>query len=378
MRCAGALRLEKPYPDKGSSYADEGTAAHAFAATALEQKLEAAELVGRTTYVKGRAYVCDADMAKHLDKYLAYVRSLGGTLLIEQKLNYGAFVGLPDQFGTGDAIVVHGDTIEVVDLKYGAGVAVEAEDNEQLKLYAIGALHAFSVFDIRRVRMTIAQPRFGPDGFIHTAEIDVADLIAFAEEARIAGTRALDLLASPDPPSLRDLQPSEKACRWCKAAGDCPAIQAAISDAFVDSSDTPTFARSALDLAQAANLVPLAKRWIEAVEQELQARLESGVDVPGYKLVEGRKGNREWVDPAAAEEMLKKFRLRTEEMYDFKLISPTSAEKILASQPKRWAKVAPLIHRAPGHLKAVPSTDKRPAVKPAALFEPLDVQTVET
>jgi hypothetical protein len=379
--CPGSLRLEADYPDTSSAYADEGTAAHAFAATALERDLEPSDLVGHQTTVGDQVYTCTVEMAEHIGTYLRYVRMQEGVLLVEQRLNYGLSVGLGAQFGTADALVLDGTVAHVIDLKYGRGVPVYADGNEQLMLYAVGAISDFEfVAQFDRVRMTIVQPRLGADGHVDTAEISVADLRRFAEEARVAGIRALQLAEAEDLPTIEDLTPGGKTCQWCKAKADCPALAAETMRALTaGAAETVTGLPEAvsapadfgaLALAEAANSLLLIRLWVDAVEQQLFARLEAGDKIPGWKLVAGKRGARRWSDEGLAEAALKGMRLTKDEMYDQKLISPTTAEKLLKDQPKRWSKLEPLIDRPEGRPVAVPATDKRPAINAAVSFDP--------
>jgi hypothetical protein len=116
-------------------------------------------------------------------------------------------------------------------------------------------------------------------------------------------------------------------------------------------------------LAVCMDAVDLVEGWCKAVRAEVERRMLAGTPVPGYKLVEGRAGARAWADPAEAEKLLKSFRLKQDEMYDFTLISPTTAEKVLAqASPKRWAKAQALIRRSDGKPSVAPASDKRPAL----------------
>jgi hypothetical protein len=108
--------------------------------------------------------------------------------------------------------------------------------------------------------------------------------------------------------------------------------------------------------------VRLVEDWCSAVKAEVERRLLAGKTVEGFKLVEGRRGPRKWADEAEAEKVFKSFRLRQDEMYDMKLVSPTSAEKLLKDNPKRWAKVEDLITQSDGKPSVAPATDKRSAL----------------
>ena len=114
-------------------------------------------------------------------------------------------------------------------------------------------------------------------------------------------------------------------------------------------------------LAVAMSKIGLIEDWCKAIRGEVERRLLSGKPVPGYKLVEGKQGNRKWTDDGEAEAALKSMRLKLDEMYDRKVISPTSAEKLLKKQsPKRWGTLQKHISRAPGKPSVAPSTDPRP------------------
>ena len=144
MRCPGSVALEAAYPDTSSEFADEGTAAHELAAWCLEEGKDAAAYIGRLIDVNGNAFEVDAEMATQVQKYVDLVRGLGGELMVEQRLPIGHITGEEDAGGTADAVVVLPDELDIRDLKYGRGVKVDAEDNEQLQIYALSALDEYS------------------------------------------------------------------------------------------------------------------------------------------------------------------------------------------------------------------------------------------
>jgi hypothetical protein len=113
--------------------------------------------------------------------------------------------------------------------------------------------------------------------------------------------------------------------------------------------------------------VGLVEDWCRAVRAEVERRLLAGKDVEGFKLVTGKKGNRQWADGPTVENLFKSFRLKQNEMYKFDLISPTAAEKLLKDNPKRWSKVQEHITQSDGKPSVAPASDKRPA---------LDIQSV--
>ena len=154
------------------------------------------------------------------------------------------------------------------------------------------------------------------------------------------------------------LNPGEKQCKFCSAKATCPALRAEVTEivggsAAASIDEFREFAPEPVDMQTSDNYLPVAmakvelvEQWCKAVRAEVERRLFAGQQVDGFKLVEGKRGARKWADEADAEKLLKSFRMRQDEMYDFSLISPTKAEKLFKENPKRWAKVKDLITRA--------------------------------
>lgn len=368
MRCPGSLLLEEKLPDTSSVYADEGTAAHEVGAWILASDLDEAtarKVVGELgVEVNGKVWPITDDMIDHCIDYAKLVREYanGRPILTERRLEFSHVVDVANQFGTSDAVILGDDTLFVVDLKYGMGVKVDAMDNEQLQLYALGALKEYEFLgDFSLVQMVIHQPRLN-----HVAEyvITVPELLAFGRRAKEAAALALTPNAT--------LVPGEKQCRFCKAKATCPALREEVLDIVAaDASDfddlTANNVRTDGDtdyLSVAMDKVSLVEDWCKAIRAEVERRLMAGQTVPNYKLVEGRQGNRAWVDKGAIEALFQSWRLRKDEMYDFSLISPTKAEKLLT--PVRWEKAQSLISRSAGKPSVAPVTDRRPAISGGA------------
>jgi hypothetical protein len=309
-------------------------------------------------------------------------------LWVEQRVSFGGAIGLAtdadDGFGTADAIVARGSELIVVDLKCGRGVDVQAEDNPQLQLYAIGALELLDgvAGDFDTVRCVIVQPRAGG---VKEWVISKADLYqwagSFGVDTVTQVQRARDAAHSGFGPGLYDhLSPGEKQCRFCPAKATCPAlrnevalqVQGAITvpmsaDEFAALDPVkPAADTSAEYLAGALTKVDLIEDWCKAVRAEAERRLLAGDEVPGFKVVQGKRGNRGWTDAAEVEKTFKEtFRLKIEEMYDLKLISPTTAEKLHKAKvigPRQWAKVTGLITQSEGKPHVAPASDPRPAL----------------
>ena len=381
MTCPGSVKLAEGIEDKGSKYAAEGTAAHELAERILKGA-PAQSLVGQKAE---NGYEFTQDMLDDVLHYTDVIQSLadqpGAELFVEVKLPINAWTGeLNDKGepakGTSDAVLVQGDELIVADLKFGMGVAVSAEQNPQLMLYALAA---FDIFDIThgpisRVRLIVSQPRLKA---LSEWTLTVEELLSFGEKVN-AAAKACD---EPDAP----LNPSEKGCKFCKAKAICPALEAQVNDTVYGAADIsdfdapePIHPKSMAEdgLSNAMSRVKMIEDWCKAIRAETERRLLAGTPVPGYKLVQGKMGNRKWADPEEAEAALKAFRLKTEEMYDLSLISPTTAEKLVSNKtigPRQWKKLLPLITRSEGQPSVAPESDKRPALVVAADTSDFDV-----
>lgn len=379
MKCPGSVVLEDGYPDTSSTYADEGTAAHELAAMALESQHDARAYLGRVITVNGTDFTVDDAMVEAVQVYLDNVReyAIDGELLIEQCLSISHITSEPDAHGTSDAVIIKGNELQVHDLKYGRGVKVDAENNEQLMIYALAALEQFSMLqDFERVVMVIHQPRLQ-----HISEwsCSVEDLLAFGRMAGGIAEQALDLTEFG---ALNALNPGEIQCRWCKAKATCPALArevretvtaTATPDDFADLDVAKPGAEHTPDqLAAAMAKVDLIESWCTAVRAETERRLLAGDEVPGYKLVQGRRGARAWTSSTEAEATLKSMRLKIEEMYDLKLISPTTAEKLHKAGtigPRQWPRLQDYITQSEGKPSVAPASDKRPALQITAVVD---------
>lgn len=393
--CPGSMILEKNIANTSSVHADEGTAAHFLASECLERDRNAADFLDCFIVVKnGNAawdnenaetrtgFCVDLEMSENVQKYLDAVRSQadGNDLLVEQRVNFSGFIDAENAFGTGDAIIIGQSEIQVHDLKYGRGVKVDAENNEQLKLYALGALSDFGMFgDFTHARLVIHQPRLN---HVSEAVISIEELYDFAHRAKntVQMIKAID--AGTAIFEAKDmLNPGEKQCHWCKAKATCPALIEHVIETVAGEFDDLSACDLEAEIEQAIDAVPehenqlLAKlyaslpiieSWSKAVAEAVSSKLHSGEPVPGYKLVQGRAGNRAWSNVEDAEQVLKGMRLKVEEMYDLKLISPTNAEKLQKAGvigPRQWTKVQDLIVRPEGKPTVAHESDKRPALE---------------
>jgi len=367
VNCAGSVPLSAELPDESSKYAEEGSCAHEVAALSLIQHTPAATFIGRSFHNTEVA----EEMAEHVDFYVQSVRDYitdpTDDLHIEVAVPITPITGEPDAAGTADAVVLSyvNQEITIIDLKYGRGVRVQAEQNLQLILYALAVLGMYGVIvEWKSVRLVIVQPRAGG---VSEWVIAVEALETYAKTLRLAADRVRQ--AQSDGP-VGHLNPGPKQCMWCRAKGTCPALTAQVLE---DVAAIPV-ATSTTEIAHLLPRLDMIEDWCKALRGEAERRLLAGIPVPGYKLVEGKRGNRAWDDPKQIEAVLKRMRLKTAQMYTLKVISPTTAEKVLKNQPKRWTKLQAHITQSAGPATVAPVSDPRPIFVPvvsSAEFQPI-------
>ncbi|WP_116361550.1 DUF2800 domain-containing protein [Klebsiella aerogenes] len=372
MRCQGSLALESTQPDESSAFAEEGTRAHALGEELLNGRLLGFEPDQNA----------DPEMLDYVLQYVDAVWALaeGNELMVEQRVDFSHIVGVENSFGTADAVVIVGNELQIHDLKYGRGVRVDAEQNEQLQLYALGALEQFNLlYDFDSVRLFIHQPRLN-----HVSEwaLSVEELEAFGQRAQEAAANVIVMFNIAECEGvntlpLENFTPGEKQCRFCKASAICTAreqfhMQTVAGDfddltAPVSELITNAIARVPMltneQLAEIYGQADFLESWLKAIRDRVNSELNAGHPVPGFKLVTGKQGNRVWRNEVEAEELLKSFRLKQDQRYSQKVISPTQAEKLLKKDsPRRWTKAEALITRSDGKPTIAPESDPRPAL----------------
>lgn len=402
MACPGSVAMEDGLPDSPNDNSDSGTATHFLAEQYLNSGTHPATFIGRAIWV-GHDEISGFDGALWADgqeppefstrfeaiidderviRANAYVQAVkhhaeGAVYAAyEQRVDIATITGEEGAGGTADAVVVTADgELQVHDLKDGHE-AVEAKANRQLMIYALGLIDELSAFcDIERVRLFIHQPRLS-----HSAlewGVSLQELAAFREAVKERAFHALSVLNNEPKATVHfHLVPGDKQCQWCKAKADCPALAKFVSDAVGAEFDTivelgdiavEVMVHDPVILAAKMAACNLIEDWIKAVRGKVESELFAGNAVPGYKLVQGKKGARSWKDEAEAEATLKTMRLKVEEMYDMKVISPPKVEKIFgekgsAPSIKRWNKLQALITQKDGSPSVAPESDKRPAL----------------
>lgn len=382
--CAAAPIRERGLPNTSSEYAREGTAAHFLAAHVLTNGGQATDYIGARIGLPSETFLADdatdefvivveEEMANAVKFYTDYINNLvatsGGELFVETRVDYRQWlpdgIDEDDGFGTADAIIVAADTIYVADLKMGQGEKVDAKDNEQLRLYALGAYAEHSVFnDFKFVSVAIVQPRKGGDSD-WTYPLD--EVLEFGEDTKRRAQVIVDADALGIEPTAC---PGDKTCRWCKAKSTCPELQALVLQTVFDDFDTmETKVPPVASLVECWKRLDIIEGWARAIKERMYEETLAG-SLPEYKIVEGRKGNRAWADAEVAETTLKAMRLKQDQMYKFTLQGPATIEKLLKDKPRSWKKVIPLITQPGGKLTVAHVSDPRQAVaKPADDFD---------
>jgi hypothetical protein len=345
---------EKDYPNTTSVFAEEGTAAHELAEMLLRDDDEVSMMVLQDLIVgftlPESGVIVTKDMYDYVLTYVSYVNSINGELFVEQRVDFSHIAS--DGFGTSDAIVINDSVMTIVDLKYGKGVRVDAENNTQGILYALGAVNDYGMlFNIKTINIVIVQPRLD-----HISEwtIGIDELNRWGERLK----QAAELALSENAPR----SPGEKQCQWCRAKATCPALAKLTESTLMTSFDNLDTSKPEQltdeQLKVALDNKKLIVSWFDAVETLVTDRLSTGQVFNGYKLVAGR-ANRAWRDEATVAKVLSTV-LSEDTIYTRKMISPAQAEKELGKS--RAELLEDLVTKPEGAPTLVPETDKRPAV----------------
>ena len=351
LNCSPSARLEQEFEDRETEAAAEGTAAHAL----CEHKLcRALKMQSRKPISK---YDCE-EMDTHTDNYVQFVletiaqakeHCADPIINIEQRLDFSCYV--PHGFGTGDCIIIADKTLHIIDFKYGQGVLVEAEQNPQMMLYALGALRIYdTLYDIEDVAMTIYQPRREN---ISTWTITVSNLLSWAEnelvpKAKLAFDGKGEYMPGPW-------------CTFCKAAVKCRArAEEKLALAQYEFAQPPLLTDA--EIEEILGKLDDLTRWADEIKSYAQdAALNHGKQWHGYKVVEGRSV-RKYSDEEAVIEAANAAGYH--DIFRKTLLPITEMEKLMGKQ--EFAEVlSGLIIKPAGKPTLVPITDKRPAMTKA-------------
>jgi hypothetical protein len=392
--CPGRRVMQRGLPDRGSKYADEGTAAHTLLGWCIDNGKPALAYLGRRIPVGLKTWEVTTEMATAVQTAVDAIRARtdGSLLMSEQRVNYSRYLGVPfaDAWGTSDIIAVQAaePVLDVDDYKHGMGVEVDAENNSQMKLYALGALEACedTLGPFTHARLTIHQPRIKSEPSTWTVPIEELKAWGTGEARRsVEEQLAAERLHKEWPlKQWQDvyLRPNEKSCKFCKAKATCPALRDDASKAVFevvpaspDEFDNLKPAEHAKHsdsawLAKVLNKADLIEDYLKAVRAEVEARLLDGKQIPGFKLVQGKRGNRKWIDGDQPRGSIVHV-LGDAAYKPRELVSPTEAEKLIGKKP--FAGFAHLVTQSDGAKHVAPVSDPRPALSLTAPADDFDV-----
>lgn len=348
LNCNPSARLEQEFEGRTSSAAAEGSAAHHLAEWKLRTAL--GQYAGDrpvSQYDSDEMEVCTDDYVEFILETLAQVKlhCADPMVLIEQRLDFSNYV--PDGYGTGDAIIVADKTLHIIDLKFGAGLLVDAEENPQMMLYALGALRLYDfLYDIQSVSMTIYQPRRDN---VSTWTTDVDELLEWAytylkPRAEMAYKGEGEYVPGPH-------------CQFCRAAVRCRArAEAKLQLAQYEFASPPLLTDAEIEdiLGKLDDLT----RWASEISAYAQdAAVNHGKHWNGFKLVESRT-TRKYINENAVIAAVSEAGY---DPYEKKVHGITAMQKILGKK-QFDALLGHLIEKPQGKPTLVPVSDKRPAI----------------
>ena len=373
LRCTAAPRFEAQFPENTSEYAEEGRLAHAF----CELKVQKAF----TTTIKPRTYTSrlkklkenplyQEEMDRTSDLYLEHLNELAmryesvPNVMAEVRVDFSDWV--PEGFGTCDCVMIGGDTLNIIDYKHGKGVPVSAENNPQMRLYALGALKRYQpVYGdrIKYVRMTIDQPRIQDEPSTET--ITVEELRAWGESIKPSAAKAYM--------GLGVFCPGEH-CRFCRGKAKCKARadQNTALEEFKDcvpqnAEKPPLFGHGVLTDAEIGDLLVRGQelvKWYKDLEEYALGTILKGGTIPGWKAVAGRS-NRTFTDTEAALNAAVAAGYDKSLLYDLKPKTLTELEKLMG-KTEFADKLGSFVAKPIGKPTLALLTDKREPYNPAA------------
>jgi hypothetical protein len=323
INCPGSVNATRGITDKSSEFADEGNFAHDILERARNENKPGKEYIGEVSEC-GR-FTVDKEMAEAVDYFIDYFNQFeSDEELNERKVVYDAWV--EGGFGTLDGAHLNDGTWIIADFKYGQGIKVFAENNEQLKLYALGLFQEYSdMYECEKIKMCIVQPRLD---WIDEWEISIEELLVWADEVVEPAADATQHDTAPfnaGPWCTKN---------FCKIRATCKtrmeAIKAGLLDEIADIRDPNEMDNA--ELGEAYAVAELATAWASDVKALVEQKVLAGEEVIGpdnqpMKMVAGRN-TRAWRDQAEAEKAMRNYKIKVGDMWVRKFISPAQAEKL--------------------------------------------------
>ena len=351
LHCLPSARLELEFENTNGEAAKEGTAAHALSEHKLKKALRIRSKRPTSEYDSDEMEECTDAYVDFIMEQVELARKscTDPIFLIEQRLDFSCYV--PDGFGTGDCVIISDDRLHIVDFKYGMGVLVDAEDNPQMKLYALGALEIYdSLYDIKEISMTIFQPRREN---VSTWTVPVEELKAWAEEE-------LKPKAAKAYQGEGEYMPGPW-CTFCRASTRCRArADENLKLAQMEFKMPPLLTDS--EIEEVLTILPDLTKWAnEITAYATDAAVNHGKEWHGFKVVEGRSVRKYKDENAVAEKAVIS---GYKDIYRKSLIPMTEMQKLMG-KTKFEEILGNLIYKPPGKPTLVPNSDKRPAMNVA-------------
>ena len=270
--------------------------------------------------------------------------------MTEQRLDFSAYV--PEGFGTGDVIILADHVLHIIDLKYGKGVGVSAEENPQLRLYGLGALETFGMlYEINYIKTTIIQPRIDN---VSSEELPVDILIQWGENT----VKPLAALAMEGKGEFK----VGDHCKFCKARKTCRARAEANLELTKMEFVIPELLGDE-EIGEVLRKAEQLQSWVTDIQEYALQEAINGRKFDGWKLVEGRS-NRKYEDEIKVAEKLKEAGYDEASLYEKKLYGITAMEKLVGK--KTFGELLDdLIVKPPGKPVLVDLSDKRPELNTA-------------
>lgn len=357
MACTPSARLEENFEEKESVYAAEGTLAHEIAELKLRKHFT--EPMAKSTFTRRlnkfkKHELYQDEMLRHTDTYLEYLQELALSMdsapyvAVEKRLDFSKVV--PEGFGTVDCLMVGGDTLYITDFKYGKGVPVSADDNPQMKLYALGAYFEYSfLYPIKNIHLAIIQPRLDS---ISEWTLTADNLLEWAKEVEERAKLAWE--------GKGDFVPGEH-CKFCKAKAQCRARSnqyTALADFGSKKPELLTDEEVGTILEKAVGI----ESWVKSLKDHALSVALNGGNIPGWKAVEGR-GSRNFTDLDKAFDHLKVNGVYEAMLYERVPLSVAKLEKALGKKDFReLLEEQGFVVKQPGKPTLAPSSDKRKAI----------------
>lgn len=355
--CPPIIALENLIKDRDTFYSREGTDSHSLAELKLRE-FKGEQVSTEIETFKAESDFYDGEMEEATDLYRDLVIErfnghINPIMELEVKVDFSTWV--PEAFGTSDVVIISDGVIEIIDLKYGKGVPVEAYQNPQLMLYALGAYNEYSLlYDFDKVRMTIVQPRLDS---LTTFELEVQELLYWAENY-VAPRAALAY------EGIGEWNITKDSMKFSKVRAQLRPRAEQNFEVIDKYESTETALLGDDELAEILGRSEEIKSWIADVESYALAQALDGKEVKGFKLVEGRS-NRKITDESAVADKLLSEGFDAEKIYKPQsLETPTYLEKLVGKN-KFNELVGEYVVKPQGKLTLVPNSDKRKAYNDA-------------